>query len=214
MSHYKKQLLSVSLVVITIFIVIVGMFLIIDSTTRYKSAQNWKIYQVTNLSFRYPEEWQAVFCGSQREVMKLPKTISGYYDGHEKFPLEIGAYTGAGLDCNEGKLFIDSKPLCTPSIDIPRVETLKQLPNGLYIVLDKNLKGEGVKSIRIQMRSCTATTLFRFDFQPAPHTQTSIRHELGYEPQSASYISQNALITSPQYQDIKKFAESIKINLD
>lgn len=168
----------------------------------YKPAKYWKTYSDKRVTFQYPEEWNPKFCGDQPRPFKLPKVIKGDLgvDGRGGHPIKITGRPYAHREyCQDNSINFEYRHW-NRCDNIQTSGTVIKLNNGMLLTLDKDY--DRITHIDIKTSEC-AWRMFTFSLSSATIDPADGPVFVG--------VSEKQFINSPQYKDIVKFAESIKI---
>lgn len=195
--------------ILCILVAVLVSLWVVSYAKSYKQAREWKHYQGTNISFSYPAQWGLNFCG-RGPAFIFPGMIRGDYKDNSRYPLELrgsAEYKG----CADGRIVFDVQK-DNQCRDFNKV-TGKKLHNGLVLTLSEDSTYKGVSSINILQYPCANAELFSFYFNdPTPNIpEDGWDGAAQYRQYGSPQVNENYLLTTPQYKDIVKFAESIRI---
>lgn len=163
----------------------------------YPKTNTWVTFR-TNVVFHHPENWKVGSCGVLRPFIELPGTLKGNYKGSENYDLVIRAYAaceGERAILNYTEIDSNSQTVC---------EKGERLSNGLVVGLNHYSKHK-IRGVLVYDSSCQDEVI-SFVAHDAKHTIASS----DYDANGIPTVDQDTFIASPQYQDIKRFAESIR----
>lgn len=190
---YRSEFQLLLLAVICFTVTLLASIFILVRKDAYPESNHWKAYEAGRVSFEYPESWKVDFCSSDAMDFELPGKIATDTFGNKR--RIYGSATGGG--CLNGK---PSVVLTEPSSCEPEEVSKEgvQLKNNLFVNLDE---GDRLAWVSVGESRCSAGGIFTFRLAvPNPEIETP-------EPR----IDKGMFMNSPQYKDIVKFAESIKI---
>lgn len=191
-------------------VVVLGVALLIRGHVgggTYPATQILKVYAAENATFRYPANWTISNCEPGKPFIELPGTIKSDYKD-KNYQLKIYGTTAYNcikdrpdrLDLYPEELTASSNP-CAPATSTEG----ERLGNGLYLQLQQD--GDDVLAVQIKQNSCYApsdTAVLAFAFtDPKPESGDAAAFGL-------PRVNKKAFLESPQYQDIKTLAESIR----
>ncbi len=171
-----------------------------------KKSAAWETYSSNDISFQYPASWKFTPCAGGK-IFALPGTITGIYKT-DNYPVNI---QGNGLSCINNQLTAESIPIndirkCEPH------ERREVIGNGLALDLNSQLFDWDDDITRVGVYVCSSgekKELLGFNFSD-PHNDSVGGEDIikyGGEPR----VSKESFLASQQYQDIKQFAESIRL---
>lgn len=193
------------IIISAIILAIVGVGVFFAQRNRaYTSSNDWQEYSTSQVSFKYPSQWDAQFCGERNAEFVLPSTAAGDYRGSKRYPLVVKGYVDA--KCENGKMHFSPLPSAAPK-DCKDISLIK-LDNGLVLKFHKLSRGT-VWKVAVNS-DCTSNGMFEFEFyDPKNSNSHSAETALKWgEPA----VDLSKFRESAQYKDIVKFAESIKID--
>lgn len=156
-------------------------------------------YSMSNGSFSYPENWQFDACTlNNRLEFKLPGYMRVNHQGNSRHRMAIEGFSSTY--CTKGTYVIKTEPW-TGCVSSFKNYYTEKLSNGFYLAMDKS----NVRFIEVYPKDCTHP-IFEFSIASAERSE-GLSDEMRKEPAAR----RGQLINSPQYKDIVKFAESIKI---
>lgn len=197
----SKRWIIISAIILAI--IGVGVFFV-QRNHAYTSSNDWQEYSTSQVSFRYPSQWDAQFCGERSAEFVLPSTVAGVYRDSKHYPLVVKGYADA--KCEYGKMHFSSLPSAVP--EDCKDASLIRLDNGLALKFHKLSRGT-VWKVTVNS-DCTSGGMFEFEFyDPKNSNSHSAETALKWgEPA----VDLSIFRESAQYKDIVKLAKSIKID--
>lgn len=190
-------------------VIVLGLVLFArNNASTYPVTDDLRVYAAENATFKHPANWIINDCAPDKPFIELPGTIKSDYKDRKGYPLAMygtGAYNcikdrPERLDISPENIVASETP-CAPASSTEG----EKLGNGLYLQLQE--QAEEVIAVHIKQNSCFAspdTVVLGFAFA-----------DLKAEPgDTAAYgpprVKLEAFLQSPQYQDIRALAESIR----
>lgn len=192
-----------------VLVVVLGIAVLVRGDgSNYPVTDTKKIYAAENATFSYPANWTVNACTSNKPFIELPGTIGSDYKDRRNYPLGIygmGAYNCVRdrperLDISPEEIVASDTP-CAPASSTKG----EKLSNGLYLQLRES-DGK-VTAVEIRQNKCYApndTMVLGFAFVD-PEAEAGDEAAFG-QP----CVDKEAFVQSPQYQDIRAVAESIR----
>ena len=192
-----------------VIVVVLGIALLArQGETTYPQVAKRKTYAAENATFAYPANWTISNCEPDKPFIELPGYIAGDYKGGEAYHLTMYGTTAFNcvkdrperLDLYPEQLVASETP-CAPATSTPG----ERLDNGLYLYLQED-RGE-VVAIHVRQNLCFApadTVVLGFGFID-PIAEPTDAAEFGLPR-----VKKEDLLRSPQYQDIRELAASIR----
>ncbi|HEY5806282.1 MAG TPA: hypothetical protein VIS56_02760 [Candidatus Saccharimonadales bacterium] len=188
--------------------VALGSILLFRNTDTYPSTDAHRVYAGENATFTYPANWELGSCVPGKPFIELPGYIEADYKDQKGYRLLVYG-TGAYNCIKDRPERFDIYPENMPAGDAPCAPASstkgERLGNGLYLQTHE-ADGEVVATY-IKQNSCYApvdTVVLGFAFTD-PNAQPGEIEEFG-----SPRVNKDKFLASPQYQDIKALAESIR----
>jgi hypothetical protein len=192
---------------VVVLVLAVAVLLQRDGST-YPTTDARKTYAAENATFVYPANWTTNNCEPGKPFIELPGYIEANYKGDKSYALSM--YGTGAFNCIKDRPerfdiypeeVVASETPCAPGTSTEG----ERLENGLYLQLQED---EGsVVAIHIRQNQCFApaeTLVLGFAFTD-PDEQPNDISDFG-----PPRVEKEALLRSPQYQDIRELAESIR----
>jgi hypothetical protein len=177
----------------------------------YHSSDQWRTY-IGNIAFSYPSSWSIRGCGESGAFIELPGKIPGHFKSVDKLDgLKISGSTG-GNGCEpDNKITFDYFPSDEfMTADCQKFNTGEKLSNDLFLDAKEHSDFPGeVWLVTIKQDTCyyQNQSIISFSFDDpsiAPSGEKILQY--GGEPR----VNKQKFLDSPQYRDIRRFAESIR----
>lgn len=190
-------------------VLVLGLTLLFRQTGNpYPVTDSRKVYAGENATFTYPANWTLNQCVPDKPFIELPGSFKADYKGQKAYALTIygtGAYSC--IKDRPERFDIYSEDIVASETPCATASSTKgeKLANGLYLQLQEQ-DGQLV-AVHIKQNSCFApadTAVLGFGLTD-PDAKPGDEAEFG-----PPRISKDDFLASPQYQDIKALAESIR----
>lgn len=192
-----------------VLVVVLGVMLLLQrNVSTYPVTDILKVYAGENATFTYPENWTLNKCEPGQPFIELPGTIKTDYKGNDHYQVAIYG-TGAFNCIRDRPEKFDIYPENMVASDTPCAPATstdgERLENGLYLQIQQI--DERVAAVHIKQNNCFVpvnTVVLGFAFTD-PQAEEDDVEEFG-----PPTVNKEDFLASPQYQDIRALAESIR----